>query len=543
MCLHENGPKPADRSGVCGSFSARGGIGMSRRGFLGGLGGAAALGGLTLAATSAAKAAAAEPVPATGRPTSGCPAGAPLRLKPALAYELPQRAEKTSWRSYGGLQSPGDVEREVKRIEAELKKLASDAEFPIEVLPLALITSDRQAKEVADGQGDAILVYAAGGGGGDCWAWFAALAASKAPMLMFLRHKSGPYYLWHEIAHWRFLRRNGDTPEEPNADVDDIVVDDYGEVLWRLRALYGLKNAKGTKMLAIGGLQAYSQDGQALGPAHAKEVWGYQFEIMPEAVFAQRLQQARSDEKVLKEVERQTDQLLAQPNVVLQTERKFVVNSFLALRVCKEIMQETGATNVGFANCMGRSVIEMLDTPPCLVLSLANDEGYTAYCHTDLTHTLPGVLLRWIAGRPTFVCNSHFPHHGIFTVAHCAAPRKMNGKDHEPARIMTHFESDYGAACKVQYSKGQVVTVVIPNLRCSKWQGFRGRILDSPSLPACRSQIDIQVEGDCRRLLLEMDGFHVQVCYGDYLREVGYALKKLGRIEWQNFTAASSPGS
>jgi hypothetical protein len=34
-----------------------------------------------------------------------------------------------------------------------------------------------------------------------------------------------------------------------------------------------------------------------------------------------------------------------------------------------------------------------------------------------------------------------------------------------------------------------------------------------------------------------MQGFHVQVCYGDYLREVGYALKKVGKIEWQNFSS------
>jgi L-fucose isomerase-like protein len=199
-------------------------------------------------------------------------------------------------------------------------------------------------------------------------------------------------------------------------------------------------------------------------------------------------------------------------------------------------MGESGATNFGFANCMGRSVIEMLDTPPCLILSLANDEGYTAYCHTDLSHTLPGVLLHWIAGKPTFLCNTHFPHDGIFTVAHCAAPRKMNGKDYEPAKIMTHFESDYGAATKVRYTKGQIVTVIVPNLRCSKWQGFRGKVLDSPSHPACRSQIDIAIDGDFRKLLTDMQGFHAQVCYGDYLREVGYALKKVGSIEWQNFS-------
>ena len=112
----------------------------------------------------------------------------------------------------------------------------------------------------------------------------------------------------------------------------------------------------------------------------------------------------------------------------------------------------------------------------------------------------------------------------------------MNGRDYEPTTIMTHFESDYGAATKVRYTKGQVVTVIIPNLRCTKWQGFRGRVVDSPSNPACRSQIDIKVEGDFRKLLDEMQGFHVQICYGDYLREVGYALKKIGAVEWQNFS-------
>ena len=150
---------------------------------------------------------------------------------------------------------------------------------------------------------------------------------------------------------------------------------------------------------------------------------------------------------------------------------------------------------------------------------------------------MPGVLLRWIASRPTFVCNSHYPHDGLFTVAHCAAPRRMNGRDYEPATIMTHFESDYGAACKTHYSKDQVVTAVIPNLQCTKWQGFRGKIVGSPSFPACRSQMEILVDGDWGRLLREMEGFHTQVVYGDYTREVGYALKKLGgRIAWQCYS-------
>ena len=510
----------------CGGYSKMSTTGVSRRVFLGGLAGTAALGRVTLVTTSQSPGVSTKPV-SSG---TALPLGTPLRIKPVLAYQIEKWQEKNSWRSYGGLQTQEKVNEEARRIENELKELASKAEFPIEVLPVTLVDSDQKADEAAATDCDVLMMYPAGG-----WQVYK-LAAARMPKIMFLRHKSEHHYLWYEIAHWRLLRRNGDTFEEPNMDVDDIVVDDYGEVLWRLRALYGLKNAKGTKMLAIGGLAAYSEPGQKLGPPHAKEVWNYDFKIVSEAEFAQRLEKARADENIMKQTEQQTDELLAMPNVTLQTDRKFVVNSFLALRVCKELMRESGATNFGFANCMGRSVIEMLDTPPCLVLSLANDEGYTAYCHTDLTHTLPGVLLRWIAGKPTFVCNTHFPHHGIFTVAHCAAPRKMSGRDYEPATIMTHFESDYGAATKVHYTKGQVVTVIIPNLRCSKWQGFRGKILDSPSYPACRSQMDIEVDGNCRKLLTEMQGFHAQVCYGDYLREVGYALKKIGTVEWQNFS-------
>jgi len=510
----------------CGGHSETSRTGITRRGFLGGLAGTAALGGLTLTTTSRARAASTKPV----APGIALPHGAALRIKPVLTYQIEKPQEKSSWRSYGGLQTLKNVNEEARRIKTELTELASQAEFPIEILPVALVDSDRKAEEAAGVDCDVLLVYPAGG-----WQVYK-LAASKTPNIMFLRHKSDHHYLWYEIAHWRLLRKNGDTFEEPNMDVDDIVVDDYGEILWRLRALYGLKNAKGTKMLAIGGLAAYSDPGQKLGPAHAKEVWNYDFRLISEAEFAQHLAKARADRNIIRQVRQQTDELLAQPSITLETDRRFVVNSFVALKVCKDLMTESGATNFGFANCMGRSVIEMLDTPPCLVLSLANDEGYTAYCHTDLTHTLPGVLLRWIANKPTFVCNSHFPHHGIFTVAHCAAPRKMNGKDYEPTRIMTHFESDYGAATKVQYTKGQIVTVIIPNLRCTKWQGFRGKVLDSPSHPACRSQIDIAIDGDCRKLLTEMQGFHVQVCYGDYLREVGYALKKIGEIEWQNFS-------
>jgi len=469
----------------------------------------------------------------SSRPVPGIPlpVGAALKVKPILTYQFWKPGDRTSWRSYGALQTQAEVEEEARRIEDELKKLAAGAGFPMEILPVTQAADEGQARKALEASADVVLLYAAGG-----WAAVYAVAAAETPKIMFLRDDSGPHYLWYEIAHWRLLRNNGDEITHPRMDTEDVVVDDYEEVLWRLRALYGLKNAKGTKMLAIGGLAAYSEPAQKLGPDHARQVWNYRIESITEEDFAKRLEKARADQGQIEAAQAQTRELLAQPNVSLLTERKFVFNSFLALGVVKTLLKETGASNFGFAQCMGHKVISLLDTPPCLILALANDEGYTAYCHTDLSHTLPGVLLRWIAGKPTFVCNSHYPHQGVFSVAHCAAPRKMNGRDFEPARILTHFESDYGAATQVRYTQGQVITAIIPNLRCTKWQGFRGKIVATPSHPACRSQMDIQIDGNWRKLLATMEGFHTQVCYGDYLREVGYALKQVNKVQWENFS-------
>ena len=512
----------ASRDDCCVDPHPEANQGLSRRLFLQGMGTA------SIALTDALSA---EPQPTTAKPSQlrqqPFPRGAALRVKPILVHDVPTRADRTSWRNYGGISTVEAAQAEGARIEKELRELKNKADFPIELQALELVDSQAKLSQIVPGDTDLFVVFAAG----FCSEW-----PLKTPMIMFVRHRTAPFYLGFEIAHWRFLRQNGDLFALKGFDTDDVIVDSYDEMLWRLRAFYGLKNTKGTKMLTIGGLSAYSSEAQENGPRVAKEVWGYQLIDVTNEEFARRLASARTDTGVVRQVEAQTRELLNLPSVRLETERKFVFNSYMALHVCRQLLNETGASNFGFSQCMGHDQISMLDTPPCFVLSLANDEGYTAYCHTDLSHTMPGVLLRWTASRPTFVCNSHYPNDGLLLVAHCQAPRRMNGLDYEPATIMTHYESDYGAACKTHYTKGQVVTVVIPNLRCTKWQGFRGKIVGSPSYPACRSQMEISVDGDWRRLLLEMEGFHAQIVYGDYTQEIGYALKKLGRqMQWDCF--------
>ena len=154
-----------------------------------------------------------------------------------------------------------------------------------------------------------------------------------------------------------------------------------------------------------------------------------------------------------------------------------------------------------------------------------------AFCESDFVVIPSGILLRYISGKPVFLCNPSLPHNGMLTVSHCTAPRRMNGKELEPARIMTHYESDFGAAPKVQMRKGQEVTVLNPDFAGRRWLGFAGEILDAPFYEICRTHLDMAVKCDVEQLAEQIRGFHWMVAYGNYLREVGYAVKKAG-LDW-----------
>jgi hypothetical protein len=115
----------------------------------------------------------------------------PLKVQPVLTYSLPKRREATSWRTWGGIQTEADLAAEQQRITGELAKLKGKADFPVEIAPLAAVTNKEEAANIAKGDHDVMVIYAAG-------AWrdtLEALTLKDKFNLMFLRHDSGPVYL------------------------------------------------------------------------------------------------------------------------------------------------------------------------------------------------------------------------------------------------------------------------------------------------------------------------------------------------------------
>lgn len=456
--------------------------------------------------------------------------GKELRVQPVLMYSIQERKEQTSWKSWGSIRSEESAEVEAKRITKELSDLSARSGFPLQILPVTKVKTIEEATKIKGNDFDMVLLYPATGRGQLLQACF----ADKKDTVIFVRHQSGPMYYWYEALSTAYLKT--DKPEsvlsggnDKKVHVEDVVVDDYDEVLWRLRALYGVKNFLGTRIIALGGAGGkYSRE----APQVAKDKYKIDIVTISYDAVKNRIANNLADKKLVSKAEKLASNYLAMANTTLKTDREFVIKAFLLYFLFKDLMYENDAAAITINSCMG-TIIPMSETTACLPLSLLNDEGYLAFCESDFVIIPPAILLRHISGKPVFMHNPTFPHNGIATCAHCTGPRRMNGVNYEPAEIMTHYESEYGAAPKVTMPIGQELTFLSPEYSTGRWLGFRGNVRSNPFFECCRSQQDIAIQGDWVKLKSEVRDSHWVNVYGDYLKEVEYATRRIG-VKWED---------
>jgi len=453
-------------------------------------------------------------------------AGLPLRVQPVLMYQIPKRREAASWKSWGGVQSEEAAVQEAARIAEELNALSLRGGVPLEILPVTRVSSAEAASQLREAGTDVRVLYPATGSG----ELLRALIPARAYGVIFVRRRSGPIYYWYEALSTRYLRKRGQPPAPglPRLSVEDVVVDDGGELLRRLRALYGVKNFLGARIVALGGARGkYAPE----APQVARERFKLDIVEVSYEQFRPRIRAALADKDKVACAEQWTRRYLSLPGTRLETERRFVVNAFLLYGVFRDLLRELQADALTIAGCMG-TILPMAETTACLTLSLLNDEGFLALCESDFVIIPACILLRHVAAAPVFLHNSTFPHNGLVTCAHCTAPRRMDGVRYQPARILTHYESEYGAAPKVEAPRGQAVTFIDPEYATCRWLGLRGVVEDNPFYEICRSQQDVRLLGDWRKLLDEVRDSHWVMAYGDWLKELGYAARQIG-VQWE----------
>jgi hypothetical protein len=443
----------------------------------------------------------------------------PLTVQPVFLYRIPQKKEQTSWKSWGGVQTEEAAAAEMARIKGELSALTAPARF----LPVVPVRTPEEAAKVHEGEHDAVLLYACTGSG----QMLTAAMSPKKDTLIFVRHRSGPVYYWYEALSSRYLGA------EPGArvHVDDVVVDDVGELCAKLRGLAGARNLMGTRIVALGGAMGkYAPN----APDFAREKLKMEIVDVSYDDFGKRIKAARADRRLMAAAEECARRYLKQPKTELRTEQKFVTNCFVLYRLFKDLMAEHDAQAFTVRSCMN-IIMPMSETTACLTLGLLCDEGLMAFCESDFVIIPAGILLRHVSGLPVFMHNSTFPHQRMVTCAHCAAPRRMDARRYDPVQIVTHYESDYGAATKVEIPVGQQVSFIDPEYATGRWVGIKGIVRANPFYEICRSQQDVEIQGNWEALKAEARDSHWVMAYGDHLAEAGYAARKLG-IRWTDIS-------
>jgi len=508
----------ADHCHCCPDSTWHRQLAVSRRGFLT----TAAVGGAALTGLSWAQLA-----QAGGGEVPMPPKRQTLKVLPILVWNHAVPVEQRSWRSWGGIERPEQAAEEVTRIQGELAGIAEKADFPVQFLTVASVNDVNQMADSAElKEADAVIVYGAGSRVNGCQNF-------GKDVILFQRHRSGPLYLQYEVVSPRFLRQHTDNLALENIAYEDVVTDSLDELTWRLRALCGLKNTKSSKIMCIGGPDGWAQPKDVI-PELVKKVWGMDLQTVTYDELGKLIEEARADKAAVALARKRAEEYLALPDTKLETKREYVDNCFLLDQVFRHIMVEGDCRAITVFGCMS-TIMPIAQTTACLTLSTLNDDGYLAFCESDFVVIPSGILLANISNVPVFLNDPTYPHDSVITLAHCTGPRMMNGTSRDPARIVTHFESDYGAAPKVEMPKGQVVTNIAPDFKSERWMGLRGKIVDAPFLPICRDQIDVGYDVPDEIVAERMPGFHWMTCYGDYLKEIGYAIRRVG-ITWDNLS-------
>ena len=375
--------------------------------------GGAALGGIALSGLSWSMLSAAEPdlpMPSSRRP---------LVVKPVLIHSVYKRRAQTSWRSWGGIETQQDADQEVARISAELGQLKAKADFPVKFLPVAAVQSSTQVSKLPDfAEADTVLVYAAAGD-------LKAVAGWGKDVILFVRHRSGPVYLWYEIVSPRYLRQHTDQQALKEVDPQDVVVDSQDEILWRLRSLCGLHNTLGTKILAIGGPSGWASP---KAPVYAKEKWKLDIQTVTYPELGELIKAARQDKAEVARALKRSEQYLKSPGTTLETKREFVDNAFLGAGVPQADGKADAAITIN--GCMST------------IMPISKHGRLSLNAQRRRVHGLLRVGLRGDSGGhsdggdlryPMFLNDPTYPHDGVITLAHCRM-RKMDGKTAEPVR-------------------------------------------------------------------------------------------------------------
>ncbi len=199
--------------------------------------------------------------------------------------------------------------------------------------------------------------------------------------------------------------------------------------------------------------------------------------------------------------------------------------------VCKELIAEAGA-DVFTINCLWSIVHNQCKTTACYTLSKLNDEGIVSACEADVTTLLNMMIATYASDAPVFMLNPyHFPEDNKLFVSHCTSPtlHSFNSDKQDKVNAYSYYEiPELPCGLQIIKEEGPVTVTGISHDRLDKMIIIRGRIVRNTAFSTCRTQLELDVEGDIKEIVENYQGRHWALVYGDQSKKIAAADEILG---------------
>lgn len=188
--------------------------------------------------------------------------------------------------------------------------------------------------------------------------------------------------------------------------------------------------------------------------------------------------------------------------------------------VFKELIEENQVTAFT-VNCLASIVHTGINGTACYALSKLNDSGIVAACESDITTLLAMMITSFASNRPVFMLNPYlFPADNKLFVSHCSCPTLHSyeeGSKQDPLNLYNYFEIDsMGCGIQVMREPGDVTIVGLAHNSIDRMVIVKGRMVRNTSFASCRTQMEIEIDGDIQDLANNYQGRHWALVYGDY---------------------------
>jgi L-fucose isomerase-like protein len=184
-----------------------------------------------------------------------------------------------------------------------------------------------------------------------------------------------------------------------------------------------------------------------------------------------------------------------------------------AIYVAMKKIAEEHNLNAMTVRCF--DLIEEYKTTGCYAVAKLNDGGFVAGCEGDVPAVVAMIILSEISESPTFLANASFVEGRKITLAHCTiAPRLTTDY-----RYDTHFESGLGISIAGALKLGERVTLLRLSKELDRLRVGEGTIVkgEAWSEKLCRTQVEIELDGNAEIIKNAPLGNHHVVAYGEHV--------------------------